>query len=116
MFPKQKEILDPLLSFILLNGGPNHEVHTAEIYEPMAHVFALTEAERSQPKNDGQGKQWEWMLQWARQALINRGFAEKSDHGVWRLTQSGVCRAEEYNSLSTNDVSVANTPYPLTRR
>jgi hypothetical protein len=58
MFPKQKDILDPLLGFILSNGGPNHEVHTADIYEPMAELFHLTEAERAQPRKDGHGKQW----------------------------------------------------------
>ncbi len=104
MFPEHEEIVDPLLCFILLNGGPKHEVRAAEVYQPLATFFRLTETERTQPRKDGySGRQWDNQVQWARQRLINRALAETGGHGIWRLTPAGVLRAidsaPKYKSL-----------------
>jgi hypothetical protein len=48
------------------------------------------------------------MIQWARQALINHGLAEKCGHFVWRLTEAGVGRAAEYKSIAPNGEVIAN--------
>jgi restriction endonuclease Mrr len=99
MFPKHEEIVDPLLSFIFLNGGPKHEVPAADVYQPLAAFFGLTKTEQTQPRKDGHsGRQWDNQLQWARQRLINRGLAESGGHGIWRLTAAGVRRAIEISS------------------
>jgi len=94
MFPEHEEIVDPLLCFILLNGGHQYEIRAAEVYEPLAVFFGLTKTERTQSRKDGRsGRQWDNQVQWARQRLINRGLVESGGHGVWRLTGAGVRRA-----------------------
>ncbi len=104
MFPEHEEIVEPLLCFMFLNGGPKYESRAAEVYDPLATFFGLTKTERTQRRKDRRSeRQWDNQLQWARQRLVNRGLVESGGRGIWRLTADGVRRAMEvapkYQSL-----------------
>jgi hypothetical protein len=104
-------MVDPLLCFILLNGGEDHRVAARSIYEPLADFFGLTGEERTAPRKDGYpGKQWEMRVQWTRQRLINHGLIvnppkDRSETGYWTRSPDGLRRAHE----------IAGTYAPLRR-
>jgi hypothetical protein len=50
--PEYEDMEEPLLCFILLNGGDQHDVRADLTYEPLADFFALTREERTQPRPD----------------------------------------------------------------
>lgn len=45
MYPSGAEIEKALLSHILRNGGPSHEVPSDSTYDPLAKVFGLSDEE-----------------------------------------------------------------------
>ncbi|NIA21045.1 MAG: hypothetical protein GWP05_03520 [Anaerolineaceae bacterium] len=93
-FPEYKDVDDPLLCFILLNGGSDHAVSAGSTYEPLADFFGLDEQERTQPRPDRPPEPlWHNRLQWSRQRLINHGYLDGSQDGIWRLTLAGLRRA-----------------------
>ena len=94
-FPEYEDMDDPLLCFILLNGGRDHEVSAGSTYEPLADFFRLTKHERNDPRPDGRSEpEWHNRVQWARQRPINHGYLDGSRDGFWRLTAAGLQRAE----------------------
>ena len=89
--PEYEDLADALLCFIYHKGGPNYQVRARETYEPLANHFELTASERTEPRADGYGgTRWENRVQWTRQRLINRGYVESREHGIWGLTTLGV--------------------------
>lgn len=102
-FPRYEDMDDPLLCFILLNGGQDHGVSAHSTYEPLADFFRLTNPERKEPRPDGYSEaRWHNRVQWARQRLINHGYLDGSQHGIWRLTAAGLQRAERVVSKYEN--------------
>ncbi|ESN15811.1 hypothetical protein L370_01872 [Enterobacter sp. MGH 24] len=98
-FPSYKEIEIPLLLNIYNRGG---EVSSSSCYEPLGKEFDLTDEEMSILLSDGSNRlQWNNMVQWARNQLVDYKYlhnAKESGHGIWKLTQDGIKKAE---SLST---------------
>ncbi|HVA81063.1 MAG TPA: winged helix-turn-helix domain-containing protein [Candidatus Binataceae bacterium] len=93
-FPDYEEMDEPLLCFILLNGGPDHAVQPNVVYEPLADFFGLTKEDKIKARADGYaGRQWHNRVQWARQRLVNQGYLVGSLRNVWRLSAAGVKRA-----------------------
>ncbi len=93
-FPDYEKLADALLCFIYLYGGSNYQVCADSTYEPLADYFELGQRERSRPRPDGySGLQWHNRVQWTRQRLINQGYVEGRDHGLWGLTAQGMSRA-----------------------
>ena len=94
-FPNYEDMDEPLLCFILLNGGHDHKVATNSTYEPLADFFGLAREERVRQRYDGRGgSQWHNRIQWARQRLINHGLLDGSERGFWKLTPEGLERAK----------------------
>ena len=93
-FPEYNDMEEPLLCFILLNGGSNHKVIVRATYEPLADFFGLTREERLRQRYDGRGgSQWHNRVQWTRQRLINQGYLDGEERGFWKLTPDGIQRA-----------------------
>jgi hypothetical protein len=93
-YPEYETLADALLIYIFQHGGNTYECNASDTYEPLADIFGLSHTERTAPRADGHsGRQWENLVQWTRQRLINDGYAESRSWGVWGLTSRGVSRA-----------------------
>ena len=88
-FPKQIDIEVPLLRAINELGGA---AKPKDVYPVITKAFAqqLTEEDLAArlPSSPSTFK-WHNLVQWSRQALIDRGDIDGSTRGVWRLTAAG---------------------------
>lgn len=94
MFPKYKEIEEPLLRELLRRGGRGTPMDGDEqgrsIYTALADEFSLSGKARGKVTADGEGRlHWEKMVRWARQKLCDRGLLISSPRGVWVVTAKG---------------------------
>lgn len=90
MYPPEHEISKALLRHILDHGGPEAEVRSSTVYEPLADLFGLSRQERTQTRDQvyGDGNQtpiWNNKVQWARNSLRKQGYLAPSPRGIWRL-------------------------------
>ena len=99
-YPDYEELADALLCFIYRYGGGKYQVRANETYGPLANFFYLTHEEKTRSRLDGySGSLWENRIQWTRQRLINKGYAEKREYEIWGLTDEGVqCARSIVNS------------------
>jgi 5-methylcytosine-specific restriction protein A len=93
-FPEYGDIEEPLLCYILLRGGSQHQVRARDTYEGLADYFRLSPLERKQLRSDRNEPLWNNMIQWARRKLNENGYLALAGHGVWRLSDSGVAAAQ----------------------
>ncbi len=93
-FPEYADIEEPLLCFIYMRGGRNHEVEASDTYRPLAEYFGLSEYERSRPRDDRDEPLWNNMVQWARRKINEQGHLAVSRRGRWKLSDSGITVAE----------------------
>lgn len=96
--PKQKDIEIPLLNYIFEAGG---SIKAGESYQHLAKHFNLTNEDRSKKRDDGRDL-WENLVQWARNELVKKDELDGSEHGIWKITESGLQRI---GKLSQNDGS-----------
>lgn len=92
-YPKQSEIELPLLRVIAELGG---EAKTRDTYPKVAQYFPeLTEDDvKRKVENYPSTNKWHNKVQWARQALINKGQLDGSIRGLWKITAQGMARIE----------------------
>lgn len=84
--PTRRIIEIPLLHLIYTLGG---EVSPADTFKPLADYFKLSDKERNQILPSGLSRKWDNRVQWARLALIHRGFLDGSVRGIWKITPAG---------------------------
>ena len=100
-FPEYKELENPLLALIYLNGGEQYEIQAKDAYEPLADFFGLPEEDRQKTRDeifaDGEsGKAWNNRVQWARKSLNDYGYLDRSaPRSVWKLSKTGIEAARE---------------------
>lgn len=113
-YPKQKEIEIPLLTEIGRAGG---EVRPRDIYDKVSQHFPqLTEEdlERRMESYPSINK-WHNKVQWARQALINKGEIDGSVYGVWKITDLGRQRVSRGLSQPSEEIPlVQQSPEEVT--
>ena len=89
--------------FIRLRGGDNAAIDSAFAYGPLADYFQLSPEVRALSRdayytNDPKpGPAWDNEVQWAAKELKNDGYVVRtirSGHSIWRLTSSGMERAD----------------------
>jgi hypothetical protein len=89
--------------FIRLRGGAHAAIDSAFAYVPLADYFELSPEDRALSRsayytNDPKpGRAWDNEVQWAARELKNDGYVVRtirSGHSIWRLTPSGVSRAD----------------------
>jgi restriction system protein len=93
-FPKQFEVEIPLLKVIDELGG---RVKPKEVYPLITKAFPnLTEEDLAArlPSSPSTFK-WHNLVQWSRQALIDRGDLDGSIRGVWKITDQGKSRLKK---------------------
>ena len=87
--PPQKAVGIPLLKTILKLG---RAATPKEVYPELAKVFPLltnTDLAEVLPSNPKISR-WENRVQWTRQAMVNKGFIDRSTPGIWKLTAQGI--------------------------
>lgn len=82
----QRAVENALLNFLALFPGP---VVSKDVYEPLADQFELTGEERTRQLSNRTGRAWDNLVQWARNALVQRGLLDNSVRGQWSLTAKG---------------------------
>jgi restriction system protein len=100
-YPKQYEIELPILRAIDKLGGA---AKPKQIYPLVTKAFEhqLTEEDLAAklPSSPSTFK-WHNLVQWSRQALIDRGEIDGSTRGLWRLTANGRARLNGLNASAT---------------
>ncbi|WP_052166473.1 winged helix-turn-helix domain-containing protein [Methylobacter tundripaludum] len=99
-FPAYKEIEEPLLAFIFLNGGLQCSIRSDQSYDPLANYFSLSELDRIKTRNevfnDGKHGETAWgnRVQWARRQLKKYGYLDSNAaRGIWKLSEKGIAQA-----------------------
>ena len=90
--PKQSDIHDVLISALAELGG---EARPRDVYPAVTRRFPELEPSDLAEilRSDGTTNRWTNRIQWARQDLVETGHIDKSQRGVWRLTERGWRRA-----------------------
>ncbi len=103
-FPKQAEIELPLLEVLDKLGG---KAKPSEVYPLVAkHFPSLTEEELSEKLLSYPSiRKWSNLVQWARQALIDKKQLDGSTRGVWKLTPAGRERLGKRKSKTSTESS-----------
>lgn len=87
-FPKQSEVVIPLLKVLADCGG---SAKPRDIYPRVASHFpdlTVEEQELRLESSPGTRKWWN-LVQWVRQDLVQAGHLDGSTRGVWKLTDKG---------------------------
>ncbi len=88
-FPKQHEIEVPLLKAIEeLGGAAKPKVVYPVVTKSFSHQLTEEDLAARLPSSPSTFK-WHNLVQWSRQALIDRGDIDGSTRGLWRITDSG---------------------------
>jgi len=95
MLPPYKDIYLPLLLEIAERGGktrPSEHRAGKTAYEALALALNLKredlDMEVKEPEHPKRNK-WENMVRWARKDLVDLGYLDGSEWGVWKLTEKG---------------------------
>ncbi len=107
--PQQKEIDVPLLKAVASLGG---KAKAQDVYDEVGKFFPqLTDADRAESLPSG-GARWINRIQWARQALVDRGELTNAGRGIWAITSKGTERLEREatSSVETPRAQVLEGP------
>ena len=97
--PKAARYIAPLIRAIReLGGSARPDEATAVI----ARDLHISEAEQSEPLPSGGQTRFENQIQWARFYLAKAGYIDKSQRGVWTLTEKG----RNLGELTNEDVAM----------
>ena len=101
-FPTAR-IAETLLMFIRSRGGDHAAMNSAFVYGPLADYYELSEADRLLPRSayytddNKPGSAWDSEVMSAVKELRKEGYlvsASRSGKPIWRLTPSGMARAD----------------------
>jgi restriction system protein len=106
-FPKQSEIELPLLKVLHELGG---KAEPKELYPRLAKIFTqLTEEDlAARLPSSPSTFRWRNLVQWSRQALVEKGEIDGSTRGVWKLTAKGRTRATGSSPTSSEELLLAH--------
>jgi restriction system protein len=115
-FPKQIEVEIPLLQALVELGG---EGRPRDVYPLVTKRFPQLTAEEQEERLDSypSTRKWSNLVQWVRQRLVDLGEIDRSERGIWRITESGLNRLkddpahqEPGNLVASPAISVAPVP------
>lgn len=95
MFPSYEDIELPLLRELIRRGGSSRpsdrDSAGRTVYDVLADVFHLTQAEREEEfMDDGKPRfRWENMVRWAKRKLKDHGYLDAPEYGQWEVTPQG---------------------------
>lgn len=86
--PREAQVEIPLLRALREAGG---EARPRDIYGRVAKAFPEMTPEEQEERLPNQPKMRAWwnVVQWTRQALVEKGEIDKSTPGIWRITDTG---------------------------
>ena len=92
-YPRQAEIEIPLLQTIVELGGA---ARPRDVYPKVAESFPQLTPEDLEARlpNYPSTRKWSNLVQWVRQALVERGEIDGSERGVWKLAELGQARLD----------------------
>ena len=93
-FPKQIEVEIPLLQALVELGG---EGRPRDVYPLVTKRFPQLTAEEQEERLDSypSTRKWSNLVQWVRQRLVDLGEIDRSERGIWRITESGLNRLKD---------------------
>jgi len=90
MIPKQSEIEIPLLEVLSdVSGG---QARPRDIYPLLQRKFPSLTSEDLEEKLTTGTPKWTNRVQWARQALVQKGEVSSPQYGLWAITEKGRAR------------------------
>lgn len=96
MLPPQPDVEVPLLRALADQGGT---ARPRDLYDAITAVFPdITDADLAEVLETG-GSRWQNRIQWARQALIQKGDMFSPQRGVWGITDQGRARLAQEHSV-----------------
>lgn len=109
-FPKQAEVEVPLLRVLVDLGGA---AEPRKVYSLVAAYFPGLSAEEQEERLESSPstRKWSNLVQWARQSLVEQGQIDRSQRGMWKVTDAGRARAS--GSAPSPDLPQANPSAPL---
>lgn len=111
-FPKQADIEVPLLKVLVDLGGASEP---RKLYSLVAAHFPDLSAEEQEERLESSPstRKWSNLVQWARQNLVEQGQIDRSQRGVWKVTETG--RARAAGSAVPHVPRVRSEPAPRVR-
>lgn len=121
MFPKYKEIQEPLLNELFRRGGKaqpsDPDEYGLSIYDVLAIQFQLNKDELNEEIFEANGKprsKWKNMVRWARNDLFKKGLINNKKRGTWEISENGYKFLEitqkETGALNINTSDRSITP------
>ena len=96
MFPKQKQIKQPLLEVLIELGG---EAEPYDVYYRVSKRFPkLTSEDLSCVTESGSNK-WRLNVRWARKKLIADGLLVNRNDGIWAVSTKGYAYGKDQTQL-----------------
>jgi hypothetical protein len=93
--PTQREVEVPLLQAVLRRGGSiNVRAQGDEIDAELADQFSLGGEQRTATFPNRSETIWSNRIRWTRMRLVQAGDFDRTQHGVWRVSEQGRRRAE----------------------
>ena len=90
MFPKQEDIIEPLLRYIRDQGGwIRFSREKYDLLEQLGAHFRLAEEEMGETISSGAQTRWYNHVCWARKKAVESGHLDGSVRDIWRITDLG---------------------------
>ena len=88
---------------MLLRSRTTDGIRPQEAYRELAQHFELSEADLAPTVARGESH-WENSVRWARSDLNDAGLLDRSQHGVWKLSQASSSVTPDFDSEPTTDL------------
>lgn len=105
MFPKYREVQEPLLNELIRRGGSarpsDRDSLGRTIYDALADAFSLSDEDRSEliyERNGTPRSKWENIVRWVRNDLKKKGIIDGSQQGIWTVSPQGRSFSDERES------------------
>ncbi len=106
MLPSRESIALQLILEIAGRGGearPSEHREGENAYQALAEIFRLTREDIDAEVKSGENK-WENEVRWVRKKLVDEGYMDPSDWGVWKLTDKGQeVKVNRTNTIKTQE-------------
>lgn len=95
--PEFLRYVNPVLTILQSNGGAGNSTH---VIEQVIETLGISDDELEQTTSNGQSRVKN-QIQWARFYLYKAGLIDNSERGIWRLTNEGLEKVLDGESVYT---------------
>ena len=112
--PKTGEVEDALVVFLADRGG---EHQSSTLYGPLGDKMGLSSYDQQILMSNEGRSHWENRVRTAKKHLVEHGWLEAPQHGVWRLTEAGWRRADRLRpERSQRKLAVPHVSSPMFKK